>query len=315
LRPHPPHTPFLPHHSTLRYTCCVIIDFHTHVFPPDMRDNKERYLGSDPCFNELFASPKARIATAEEVIASMDEHGIAASVIMSLGWASQEACHRVNDYVLESAARYPGRLVPFVAIQPAAGDAAVAELERCARGGARGVGEMRSDTQGFDLGDRDIMAPIVELCMKHRLLFNTHSSEPVGHLYPGKGQITPGTLYRFVVNFPDLPVICSHWGGGLPFYALMPEVLSALANTYFDTAATPFLYRPEIFRHVAEIVGADKILFGTDYPLMSPKRVTSQIESLGLPPETEALIMVGNAQRLLEWSGFEVSSPSNSPLR
>jgi predicted TIM-barrel fold metal-dependent hydrolase len=287
----------------------VIIDFHTHIFPPDIRENRERYLGSDPGFGELFSSPKAKIATAEEIIASMDENEIDASAIMNMGWASQEACRRTNDYILEAAARYPKRLIPFVAIQPKAGEAAVVELERCARGGARGIGEMRSDTQGFDLGDKEIMGPIVEVAMKYRLLFNTHASEPVGHLYPGKGAITPDPLYRFILNFPELRIICAHWGGGLPFYALMPEVASALANTFFDTAATPFLYRPAIFRHVAQIAGANKILFGSDYPLTSPRRVIAQIESLGLPQETETMILEDNARRLLEWSESGVSLP------
>lgn len=287
----------------------MIIDFHTHIFRPDIRENRERYLGSDPGFGELFSSPKAKIATAEEIIASMDENEIDASAIMNMGWATLEACRRTNDYILEAAARYPKRLIPFVAIQPKAGGAAVGELERCARGGARGIGEMRSDTQGFDLGDKEIMEPIVEVAMKYRLLFNTHASEPVGHLYPGKGAITPDPLYRFILNFPELRVICAHWGGGLPFYALMPEVASALSNTFFDTAATPFLYGPAIFRHVAEIAGADKILFGSDYPLMSPRRVIAQIESVDLSQEIQAMILGDNARRLLEWSESAVSLP------
>jgi len=286
----------------------VIVDFHTHVFPPDIRDNRQQYM-IDPCFGELYVSPKARIATAEEVVAHMEETGIDAAVIHNVGWASQETCEKTNDYILDSAARYPGRLIPFVAIQPLAGKAAVAELERCARGGARGIGEMRSDTQGFDLGDRRLMEPIAEVAIRYRLPFNTHSSEPVGHLYPGKGDIGPGVLYRFIMNFPELRVILSHWGGGLPFYALMPEVATALANTYFDTAATPFLYRPEVFRYVSELCGADKILMGSDYPLMSPRRVIAQVESLRLDSKTVAMILGENARRLLEWSESGVSSP------
>jgi len=97
-------------------------------------------------------------------------------------------------------------------------------------------------------------------------------------------------------------VVCAHWGGGLPFYALMPEVATALSNTFFDTAATPFLYRPQVFESVAAMVGADKVLFGSDYPLLSPKRVMEQIESSGLPWESKAMILGGNAQRLLGWT-------------
>lgn len=128
----------------------------------------------------------------------------------------------------------------------------------------------------------------------------THASEPVGHQYPGKGEVTPEMLYRFICHFPEVRFICAHWGGGLPFYALMPEVADALNNVYFDTAATPFLYRPEIFKYVAEIAGVDKILFGTDYPLMRQSRVISQLRSLKLGAHAEELILGGNARRLLQ---------------
>jgi predicted TIM-barrel fold metal-dependent hydrolase len=280
----------------------MIIDFHTHIFPPEMRDRRQGYMQDDALFSELFSSPKARIATAEEMTSSMDETGVDLSVILNAGWVRHEDCVRTNDYILEAAARYPKRLIPFCAVQPRAGEAALAELERCVRGGARGIGEMRSDTQGFDLADKQVMGPIVEVARKHNLIFLTHASEPVGHLYPGKGMIRPATLYQFICTFPELTIVCAHWGGGLPFYALMPEVASALSNTFYDTAATPFLYRPEIFKQVAETVGPDRILFGSDNPLMSPRRVLAQVESVGLSEEAKAMILGGNAQRLLGWS-------------
>lgn len=280
----------------------VIIDFHTHIFPPEMREKRAEYCQIDSIFREFFSVPKAKIATAEDIIAAMDECGIDASVVLSAGWDSNETCRLTNDYILESAARYPKRLIPFCVVQPRDGDAAARELERCAKAGARGIGEMRSDSQGYDLGDKKLMEPIVEIALKYRLIYLTHASEPVGHLYPGKGQITPAPLYRFISNFPELRVVCAHWGGGLPFYALMPEVAAALGNTFFDTAATVFLYRPQVFEIVANIVGADKILFGSDCPLLSPKRIMTQIESANLPAESKALILGGNAQRLLGWT-------------
>ena len=287
----------------------MIVDFHTHILPPQVKENRDDFIKGDACFAEFYSSPKAKIATAEELIASMDQAEIDTSVILNTGWMSQELCVQINDYILEAAARYPDRLVAFCAIQPKAGEAAIVELERCARGGARGIGELRPDIQGFDLGDKELMEPFAEVARRYHLLFLIHASEPVGHLYPGKGTITPDTLYRFISNFPELYVICAHWGGGLPFYALMPEVASALANTFFDTAATPFLYHPRIFKHIADIAGADKILFGSDYPLLAPSRIIDQIESVGLSPEVKAMILGGNARRLLEWSESAVSSP------
>jgi len=277
----------------------VIIDFHIHIVPRWIRERRQEYLGRDPIFDHLYSNPKAKLATAEEVVASMDEEGIDVSVACNIGWASHELCHETNDYVMEAVARYPTRLVGLGAIQPTAGDAAVEELERCARGGLKGIGELRPDAQGFDLGDEATMAPIAEAAVRHEMLLLTHASEPVGHEYAGKGEVTPDILYRFICHFPHVRFVCAHWGGGLPFYALMPEVASALQNVYFDTAATPFLYRPEIFRYVADIAGVDKILFGTDYPLMAQSRVIKQLRSLELGEEREDLILGGNARRLL----------------
>jgi len=277
----------------------MIIDFHTHVVPSGIKERRADYAGHDACFSLLYAEPKAKLATAEEVIASMDEHEIDKSVILNLGWVSHEFCVETNDYILEAIARHPERLIGFCVIQPLAGDKALKELERCARNGVKGIGEMRPDVQDFDLKDSSVMRPVIETAVKHNLIFLTHASEPVGHQYFGKGNITPEAIYPFILNFPDLKVVCAHWGGGLPFYALMPEVAEALSNVYFDTAATPFLYKSQIFKQIADIAGSDKILFGSDYPLLSPRRIIDQLESTGLSQEDKAKILGGNAQRLL----------------
>jgi predicted TIM-barrel fold metal-dependent hydrolase len=277
----------------------VIIDFHTHIFPPWLREGRDEYIKLDPCFSLLYSQPKARMATAEELLASMDEAGVGLSVVLNVGWVNHEFCVKTNDYILDSVSRYPTRLVGFCAIQPRAVDAAVAELERCAKAGAKGIGELRSDVQGFDLTDKTTMEPLVDAALKHDLIFLTHSSEPVGHEYPGKGSITPDILYSFIAGFPNLKLVCAHWGGGLPFYALMPEVAEALADVFFDTAATVFLYKPEIFEQISHIIDSDKILFGSDYPLMHQNRVLAQIQSAQLPEEDKARILGGNAQKLL----------------
>jgi len=278
----------------------MIIDFHTHVFPPRIKKNRDKYIDSDPCFALLYSKKEAKLATAEELIASMDKAEIDISVIVNIGWTTHELCVETNDYILESMARYPKRLVGFCAVQPNSYEAALTEVERCAQAGARGVGEIRPDMQLFDLGDETLMQPLIEILKKYRLILLTHASEPVGHEYPGKGSITPEILYPFIVNSPGITIVCAHWGGGLPFYVLMPEVKRAMSNVFFDTAASPFLYSPQVYKQVAQLVGADKILFGSDYPLLEQSRLINEIRSLDLPEETEALILSGNAQRLLD---------------
>jgi len=279
----------------------VIIDFHTHIFPAWLKEDRDEYIKSDECFSLLYSKPKASLATAEELLAAMDEAGIDLSVVLNIGWVTHELCVKTNDYILDSVSRHPGRLIGFCAIQPRAEDAAIAEIERCARAGAKGIGELRSDVQTFDLADEGTMRPLVDAALEHDLILLTHSSEPVGHEYPGKGGITPDILYSFITAFPNVRLVCAHWGGGLPFYALMPEVAGALANVYFDTAATVFLYKPEVFEQVSHMIGSDKILLGTDYPLMHQDRVLAQVQAARLPEEDKAKILGTNAQKLLYW--------------
>ncbi|HUU08589.1 MAG TPA: amidohydrolase family protein [Dehalococcoidales bacterium] len=276
----------------------MIIDFHTHVFPPQIKKKRNQYIDSDPCFAVLYSHKEAKLATADELIDSMDKEGIDISVIVNIGWTTHELCVETNDYILESVARYPKRLIGFGSVQPNSFDAAVAEIERCAKGGIRGIGEIRPDMQLFELSD-EIMLPIIETLRKHQLILLTHASEPVGHHYPGKGAITPEMLYPFITAFPDLTIVCAHWGGGLPFYALMPEVKKAMKNVFFDTAASPYLYSPEIYHQVIQLVGADKIMFGSDYPLLAQGRLLKEINSLDLAQETRSLILGGNARKLL----------------
>lgn len=277
----------------------MIIDFHTHIFPPWVKENREEYVKRDPCFALLYSDAKAKLVTAEELIASMDEAHVDCSVVLNIGWVSHELCVETNDYILDSISRYPNRLVGFCVIQPKAGDAALNEMERCARAGARGIGEMRSDIQDFDLRDRISMKPLIDVAVERKLILLTHSSEPVGHMYIGKGSITPDILYSFVREFPELTLVCAHWGGGLPFYALMPEVAEAMTKVFFDTAATIFLYQPRIFKQVRDIISSSKILFGSDYPLISQNRIISQIQSLDISQEDRDNILGNNAQALL----------------
>jgi len=281
----------------------MIIDFHTHVFSPQVKKNRGKYIESDPCFAILYSKKEAKLATADELIASMDRDGVDISVILNIGWATHELCVETNDYILESIARYPNRLVGFCAVQPRSIEAAIAEIERCVRGGIRGIGELRPDVQFLDFNDEEMMDPFIEVVREHKLILLTHASEPAGHQYPGKGGVTPDILYPFIECFPDLTIVCAHWGGGLPFYALMPEVKKAMSNVFFDTAASPLLYSSQVYNQVVQLVGGDKILFGSDYPLLTQGRVLEEIDSLDLSQETKSLILSGNAQRLLGIGG------------
>ena len=225
------------------------------------------------------------MATAEDLIRAMDEDGVDRSVSMGIGWTDPGLAREANDYIIEAARKYPGRIIGFCSVNPAWGDAAAREAERCAKAGLLGIGELHADTQRFDLGDADTMRPLLEVANEYGLVITAHTSEPVGHLYQGKGRVTPGVTMRFIENaraYPNVKIICAHWGGGLPFYALMPEVKAALQNVWFDTAASPFLYSPQVFPSVAALIGADKILPASDFPLIRFQRIRRQAREVGM---------------------------------
>ena len=277
----------------------MIVDFHTHILPDDFRSGRDRILAADETFRAMFSDPRCRTASAGDLIAEMDRSGVDRAVALGYGWTDREVARLANDYALEAAARHPGRIVPFCCVNPAWGRGAVAEVERCAAEGARGIGELHADTQGFDPSDEALLRPLMAAAEALGLIVTIHASEPVGHQYPGKGTTTPSVLMPMVQSFPSVKFVLAHWGGGLPFYSLMPEVRDSLRNVYFDSAASPFLYDATVFGVAAQAAGPDRILFGSDYPLLTQRRVLQQARDGGLSPEDGAAALGGNAVRLL----------------
>ncbi|MEX0785484.1 MAG: amidohydrolase family protein [Dehalococcoidia bacterium] len=284
--------------EAVRYYALVIIDAHTHIFPPDVRDRRDEYLARDAGFKELYSNPKARIATSEDLLASMEEAGIDRSVACGFAWSDAELCKQHNEYLLEQAQRSDGRLVPFCAVQPSDGDARD-DLKRWAARGARGLGELRPLQQGYGLIDSEEADLLAWAADAYDLALLFHASEPVGHVYPGKGGLPVEQLGRFIADFPGVAVIGAHWGGGLPFYALMPEVRESMERAYVDTAASSLLYAPEVYARAVELVGAEHILFGSDYPLIDQARALRELREAPIDDDARTLIEGENARSLL----------------
>jgi uncharacterized protein len=276
----------------------VIVDFHSHIFSDEMRAHRQRFLERDPWFHTLYENSKHRLASAEDVIASMEEAEVDRTVVFGFPWHDGGLCREHNDYLIEAVRKYPDKLIGFACVQPLdAGDAK--ELDRCLSAGLMGLGELGPDGQGFDIEDRWALEASVEVLQQHGRPLLTHSSEPMGHDYAGKGKTHPWKLLKLAENFPDLTIVLAHWGGGLPFYELMPEVREALRNVCYDTAASTYLYDFGVFPAVARIVGAQKILWGTDYPLLSQAKFLKRVRGSGLSPEELEAVLGGNAARLL----------------
>ena len=275
----------------------VIIDFHTHILPASFHERRGDLARRDPTFAALFSNG-GRIAGADALVAAMDEDGVDLSVAMGYGWSDPDVAREANDCLLDAAARHPKRIAAFCAVHPRWGAAAIREAERCADAGARGVGELHPATQGIDLASDPAMNDLADFAAERRLPIAVHGSEPVGRAYPGKGTTGPDQLLAAAMRFPNTQWVFAHWGGGLPFYALMPEVRAALANVHFDSAASPFLYDALVFDVAVRAAGADRVLFASDYPLLRASRVIAQVrETLDAP--TADAVLGANAARLL----------------
>ena len=273
----------------------MIIDFHTHIFPPEVRERREEYLQRDRTFAEMYANPKAKIATAEELLTSMDGAGVDVSVALGFAWREHELCAKHNDYLLEAAAQSGGRIVPFVTVNMA-DDRAVDEIERCVKAGAKGLGELRPENQGWDLNGepgKRLASPAGE----HGLVLLFHVTEVGGHEYPGKDGLPLGAFYRFAMEHPDLAIVGAHLAGGLPF--AMPEAPQVSLTARADTAARRFLYPEAVYRDVIERWGAERLLLGSDFPLISQRTQVEEVRTLVDNEQARSLVLGGNAARLL----------------
>ena len=108
----------------------MIVDFHTHIFPPWTTAERERHVARDATLGELYADPRAKMATAGDLIAAMDEDGVDRSVAMGIGWTDEGLAREANDYIIHAVRRYPKRLTGFAGIKPAWGNGAAAEAAR-----------------------------------------------------------------------------------------------------------------------------------------------------------------------------------------
>ena len=277
----------------------MIVDAHCHLLPPDFAKRHTELAARDATYAALFPQPGGRMAAAPALLRAMDAAAVDHAVIMGFGWTDPAIAAAANDYLIAAVNDHPDRLSAFASVNPAWGTPAIAEAVRCFDAGAVGIGELHSDTQNFDLTNPETMAPLLDELRRRNLPLTVHASEPVGHHYPGKGAATPEKLLALATNFPDNRIILAHLGGGLPFYAAMPEVAAALSNIRYDTAALPYLYRPAAIRAAAITAGPDRILFGSDYPLLHPRRVAAHIADAGLTPPEIASIMGANAAEFL----------------
>ncbi len=282
----------------------MIIDFHTHLFPDTIRQNRENYFTGEPGFELLYKSLQSKMIGGDDLITSMDEHNVDISIVFGFPWKNPETIRQHNDYIIEMVNRFKGRLIGLCCFDGLFKDA-VEETTRCIDNGLSGVGELAFYDSEINNLYLDNLKPVMEICRKKDLPVLIHANEPVGHKYPGKAPNSLAGVYQFIKRFSNNTIVLAHWGGGLFFYRLLKkEVQENLVNVYFDTAASPFLYETSIYAVAKELIGVDKILLGTDYPLIKPSRYFNELENSGLLQGDIEKICGLNAATLLKKSNI-----------
>jgi len=257
----------------------MIIDVHTHIFPEEIILNREKFFKGENEFKSIYENSNAKMITADELIEQMNENGIDKSVVFGFPWNNINFAKINNDYIIEAVKKFPNRLIGFSCLNPLS-SGALYEVERCLNSGLKGVGEIAFYHD--DINEKIIkgLEDIMLICKQHNFPFMLHTNEPVGHEYPGKADMKLKSIYNFIKCYQENNIILAHLGGGIFFYKIMKkEVSDVLKNVYYDTAAVPFLYKNQIYAESLKYAGEDKVLFGSDYPLINPKRYFKDISS------------------------------------
>ncbi|GHV84042.1 4-hydroxyphenyl-beta-ketoacyl-CoA hydrolase [Spirochaetia bacterium] len=274
------------------------IDIHVHVTPPEIINNLEKYTAREPYLALISSSPKNKFAAAEEVVLELESAGFDRAVVFGFSFKDGGLCRFVNDYVIEKVKEFPQKLTGFIAMPPGVKEAEK-EIARCYDAGLRGIGELFPTGQGIKIEDKKETSAWTAAALERNIPVLVHANEPVGHYYPGKTNTTLRQLEQFVENNPTLKIILAHWGGGIFLFEMMKELKEKFANVYYDCAASPLLYESRVYKTACLLGLQQKILFGSDYPLLPIARYLSEIDKSGISEEEKKLLLGSNAAQLL----------------
>ena len=272
-------------------------DAHTHIFAGSQRLRRDTIAAADPTFSAIYRDPAAKIATADDLVDTLDRAGFAGAAAAGFAFTHQSEIDAQNEALLAAGRAHPGKVVPLATINLAL-PGWRADAERLLASGARGFGELRPGNQCWDpLGPA--AHELCEFAAARGAILLWHCSEPVGHSYPGKhGGIAPAELIQLALQHPSTTMIAAHAGAGASFYLQMPEVAAAIEALYWDTAAVSLLYDEGTVSRLVDLAGPKRVLFGSDYPLLSPRRNVQRV-ARGLSDEAvREAVCAGNAVSL-----------------
>ena len=275
------------------------IDVHTHAevsldghdpMPPELREAARRYFKSDG------GQP-----TAQDVADYYRERQMAC-VVFTVDYQSRSGRPPVaNEEVAEVAAANPDVLIPFASVDPARPDAVERARRLIADHGVRGF-KFHPNIQEFFPNDSHVY-PLYEVIAEARLpaLFHTGHSG-IGSGVPGGGGLrlkysNPIYVDDVAADFPDMPIVLAH-----PSFPWQDEAISIAMHkpeVYIDLSGwSPKYFPPQLVRYANTLLKR-QVLFGSDFPMITPDRWLSDFEQLDIDDEVRLLVLKENAARLL----------------
>jgi uncharacterized protein len=278
----------------------VAIDVHVHA---------ERNTGQppDPITTEILSAAAKYFGgsppqpTAEEVAKYYRERNMLAVIFNVDDEAGMGRRRLGNDEVLEAARKYPDVLVPFGSVDPHKGKLGVREARELIEAGVRGF-KFHPNTQAFWPNGRAFY-PLYEVIAGAGLIALFHSGTTgIGAGMPGGGGVrlkysNPMCVDDVAADFPELDIILAH-----PSFPWQDEALAIAVhkpNVYIDLSGWSPKYFPENLIRYTNTLLKRKMLFGSDYPLITPDRWLADFEQLPIKDEVRPLVLKENAARLL----------------
>ncbi len=284
----------------------AIVDAHVHLYPPEVNRDPAAWAAAsgEEHWAELCTrrrkdgKPVQAFPSVDQLLRDMDAGGVAKAVLLGWYWERPETCAMQNRFYADCLRAHPDRLAAFATIHPAAGiEKSLGEVWLAWDAGFLGVGELSPHSQGYGF-ENVAFRLVVEEAGRRGLTINLHVTDPAGRPYPGRVETPHEDFVRLAREFPATTFILAHWGGGLAW----SEEATALPNVWFDTAASPLLYGPEVWTKAR----TGRILFGSDYPLILYPQTESAPGFGGLLGEAKRagaseVMLGGNAEGMFGW--------------
>jgi predicted TIM-barrel fold metal-dependent hydrolase len=280
----------------------VALDIHTHAEEPCGMHADDGYDDFQQWMKSYFRMDHTPQPTIEMTAAYMRERNIACC-IFPVDSERETGFRRFSNYeVAEQAAQHSDVLIPFASIDPAKGKLGAREARDLVENhGVQGF-KFHPTMQGFYPNDRSAYVLYEAIAETGKpALFHTGQTG-VGAGMPGGMGLklkfsNPMYIDDVAADFPEMPIILAH-----PSFPWQEEALSIAThkpNVYIDLSGWSPKYFPKILVQYANSILKKKMLFGSDWPAITPDRWLADFDKLDIKPDVRPLILKENARRLL----------------